>query len=314
MVKDAGKPGVQQSTGSQSQTQLGDWTRDNPCEIWGCHTNKNAGPLRKSRPLGKVKTAVHFMMTEPLSRTTPQFSSVPQSFPTLQPNGLQHARLPTPVHHQLLELTQTHVPRVGPPPPKEQESINFTRCRALSLKWSFHLIPARSPGYSRGSGRSIWVFDHLCCLHNLRPLYLAQPLDGHLTTEGTVPTAVTDSGAAAPWGSRPPFLPAHPTTATSFWPHRPSPGSTQRGQAIARGGHRGLTPEPCSCSDFSPQVTFQNPGPLWEVPRRIQEGTLILFIERLHQAQDWTCNRQDSSNSGRDPSSRRTDGRPPRDR
>jgi len=30
---------------------------------------------------------------------------------SLQPHGLQHARLP--VHHHLLELTQTHVDRVG---------------------------------------------------------------------------------------------------------------------------------------------------------------------------------------------------------
>lgn len=147
----------------------------------------------------------------------------------------------------------------------------------------------------------------------MRPLYLAHPLDGHHTTEGTVPTAVTDLGVAAHGGSRPPSLPAHTTTSPSCGPHRPIPGSTRRGQAVARGGHRGLTPEPCSCSDFSPQGTFQNPGPLWEAPRRIQEGTPILFIERLRQAQDRACNRPHSSSSGRDPSSRRTDGGAARD-
>ena len=39
-----------------------------------------------------------------------QFSSVVQSCPTLQPHGLQHARLPC---HQLPELAQTHILRVG---------------------------------------------------------------------------------------------------------------------------------------------------------------------------------------------------------
>ena len=39
------------------------------------------------------------------------FSSVAQSCPTLQPCGLQHARLPCP--HQLPEITQIHVHRVG---------------------------------------------------------------------------------------------------------------------------------------------------------------------------------------------------------
>ena len=40
-----------------------------------------------------------------------QVSSVAQSCPTLQPHELQHTR--TPVHHQLPELTQTHVHWVG---------------------------------------------------------------------------------------------------------------------------------------------------------------------------------------------------------
>ena len=35
------------------------------------------------------------------------FSSVPESCQTLQPHGLQHARVS--VHHQLRELAQTHV-------------------------------------------------------------------------------------------------------------------------------------------------------------------------------------------------------------
>ena len=39
-----------------------------------------------------------------------QFSSIAQSWPTLQPHEFQHAR---PVHHQLQEFTQTHVHRVS---------------------------------------------------------------------------------------------------------------------------------------------------------------------------------------------------------
>ena len=40
-----------------------------------------------------------------------QFSSVSVVSDPLQPHGLQHASFP--VHHQLLELTQTHVHHVG---------------------------------------------------------------------------------------------------------------------------------------------------------------------------------------------------------
>ena len=41
-----------------------------------------------------------------------QFSSVPQSCPTLC-NPMNHSMPGLPVHHQLLEFTQTHVHRVG---------------------------------------------------------------------------------------------------------------------------------------------------------------------------------------------------------
>ena len=45
------------------------------------------------------------------NRNCPQFSSVTQSCLTLQSHGLQHTRFP--ICHQLLELPQTHVHRVG---------------------------------------------------------------------------------------------------------------------------------------------------------------------------------------------------------
>ena len=41
-----------------------------------------------------------------------QFSSVAQSCPTLC-DPMNHSTLGLPVHHQLLEFTQTHVHRVG---------------------------------------------------------------------------------------------------------------------------------------------------------------------------------------------------------
>ena len=45
---------------------------------------------------------------------------------SLRPHGLQHARPPHPVHHQLPELTQTHVCGVGdavqPPHPLSSPS------------------------------------------------------------------------------------------------------------------------------------------------------------------------------------------------
>ena len=65
-----------------------------------------------------------------------QFSSVTQSCPTLQPHGMQHTRLP--VHHQLPELTQTHVqvsdaiqpshPLSSPSPP----AFNLSQHQGLS--------------------------------------------------------------------------------------------------------------------------------------------------------------------------------------
>ena len=66
-----GQPGVLQSVGSQSRTQLSDWTELNSLCV------------------------SHSVMSD-----------------SLQPHGLQHARLSF-EHHQLPELAQTHVHRVG---------------------------------------------------------------------------------------------------------------------------------------------------------------------------------------------------------
>ena len=64
-----------------------------------------------------------------------QFSPVTQSCPTLQPRGLQHARLPCPSPTHEFEFTQIHVHRVGdaiqpshplssPSPPAPKSSQN----------------------------------------------------------------------------------------------------------------------------------------------------------------------------------------------
>ena len=59
------------------------------------------------RLLGTLKEIVVFKNEEVI----PQFSSVAQSCPTLRPHESRTPGLP--VHHQLPELTQTHVHRVG---------------------------------------------------------------------------------------------------------------------------------------------------------------------------------------------------------
>ena len=50
--------------------------------------------------------------TEELYKKDLQFSSVTQSCPTLC-NPMSHSTLGLPVHHQLLEFTQTHVHRIS---------------------------------------------------------------------------------------------------------------------------------------------------------------------------------------------------------
>ena len=50
--------------------------------------------------------------TEELYKKDLQFSSVTQSCPTLC-NPMSHSTLGLPVHHQLLEFTQTHIHRVS---------------------------------------------------------------------------------------------------------------------------------------------------------------------------------------------------------
>ena len=94
-----------------------------------------------------------------------QFSSVAQSCPTLC-DPMNHSMLGLPVHHQLLEFTQTHLhqvsdaiqpshPRSSPSPPAPNPSQHqiFSNESSLCMRWpkywsfSFSIIPSKEiPG------------------------------------------------------------------------------------------------------------------------------------------------------------------------
>jgi len=94
-----------------------------------------------------------------------QFSSVAQSCPTLC-DPMNCSTLGLPVHHQLLEFTQTHVHRVGdaiqpshplsspsPPAPNPSQHQIFSNESTLRMRWpkywsfSFSIIPSNEhPG------------------------------------------------------------------------------------------------------------------------------------------------------------------------
>ena len=93
-----------------------------------------------------------------------QFSSVAQSCPTLRPHESQHAR--PPVHHHLLEFTQTHIHQVSDAiqpshprrpllllPPIPPSIRVFSNESTLRMRWpkywsfSFSIIPSKEhPG------------------------------------------------------------------------------------------------------------------------------------------------------------------------
>ena len=92
-----------------------------------------------------------------------QFSSVAQSCPTLC-DPMNHSTPGLPVHHQLLEFTQTHVHRVGdaiqpshplssPSPPAHNPSQHQVFSNELTLRmkwpkyWSFSFSISLSNGY-----------------------------------------------------------------------------------------------------------------------------------------------------------------------
>ena len=80
-----------------------------------------------------------------LKQTLHQFSSVTQSCPTLC-NPMNHSMPGLPVHHQILEFTQSHVHRVGdaiqPSHPLLSLSLpalNFTSIRVFSNQSDLHI-------------------------------------------------------------------------------------------------------------------------------------------------------------------------------
>ena len=91
-----------------------------------------------------------------------QFSSVTQSCPTLC-DPMNHSTPGLPVHHQLLEFTQTHVhwvsdaiqpshPRSSPSPPAPNPSQHQSLFQWIMQRWpkywsfSFSIIPSKIPG------------------------------------------------------------------------------------------------------------------------------------------------------------------------
>ena len=71
----------------------------------------NDFPLMSYHILGEL-FALYFLLAFSCQHLSVQFSSVAQSCPTLC-NPMNHSTPDLPVHHQLLEFTQTHVHRVS---------------------------------------------------------------------------------------------------------------------------------------------------------------------------------------------------------
>ena len=85
--------------------------------FWHFHMSRCAFPFfflsDKQKTRNSWKESLSFINTRQLSTilSSAQFSSVAQLCPTLRPHESHHPGLP--VHHQLLEITQTHVHWVG---------------------------------------------------------------------------------------------------------------------------------------------------------------------------------------------------------
>ena len=106
---------------------------------------------------------------------------------SLQPHGLQHAR--PPVHHQLLELAQTHVYQVDdaiqPSHPLLGSSLAFSLSQHQGLSnesvlrsrwpkfWSFSFSISPSSEYSGLISFRIDWFHLLQSKHNYRPLFFS---------------------------------------------------------------------------------------------------------------------------------------------
>ena len=71
---------------------------------------------------------IFLLLQCPFSLLSVQFSSVAQSCPTLC-NPMNHSTPGLPVHHRLLEFTETHVHRVGDAiQPSKEKVIPFSSC------------------------------------------------------------------------------------------------------------------------------------------------------------------------------------------
>ena len=131
----------------------------------GCHALLSRGssqPRGQTRSFSSPALVCRFFTT---STTSVQFSSVAQSCPTLC-NPMKCSMPGLPVHHQLLEFTQTHVHRVNdaiqpshpllspsPPAPNPSQHQVFCNGSTLPMRWpeywsfSFSINPSKEhPG------------------------------------------------------------------------------------------------------------------------------------------------------------------------
>ena len=98
-----GKPGVLQSMGLQSQTQLSDYITT---------TTQTSGKKNTWGPQFACPQGTEFLPTVSPSPRADQIRSVAQSCPTLC-DPMNRSTPGLPVHHQPPEFTETHVHRVG---------------------------------------------------------------------------------------------------------------------------------------------------------------------------------------------------------
>ena len=107
----------------------------------------------QSSPLQDIPGTQGAFLEEPtLSRRKPQFSSVAQSCLTLC-DPVDYGTPGLPVHHQLPELAQTHVHRVGDAIPGPQPGLlgRLSQPRAWNMPWG----PAGCPWFLAVLGRIV---------------------------------------------------------------------------------------------------------------------------------------------------------------
>ena len=120
----------------------------------------NSCPLSQGCHPAISSSVIHFSSFPQSFPASVQFSSVTQSCPTLS-NSMNCSTSGLPVHHQLLEFTQTHIHRVGdaiqpshplsspfPPAPNPSQHPSFSNESTFCMRWpkywsfSFSISPS----------------------------------------------------------------------------------------------------------------------------------------------------------------------------